>query len=228
MSGMMQAFTLTPQMLQSRLNHNPVIYTQGFTMAKRMTASQELKPEIARKGIHLLIAFVPTLAAQDLSLTALLLMVGMLFYTGAESMRFLGVPLPVLSSVTESVLRKREQGCFALAPVTLGLGALFALIIFPPPVAAAAIYALAFGDSAASLVGKFLGRLRPAFMSGKSIEGTLACFAVSALAGFSVFHDWKIAAAIGTASMIVDMLPFEDFDNLLLPLAAGLAIIIIQ
>ena len=193
-----------------------------------MIASRELKPELARKGIHLLIAFAPALASWDLSLTALLLMTGMLFYTGAESMRFLGVPLPVLSSVTEAVLRKREQGRFALAPVTLGLGALLALILFPLPAASAAIYALAFGDSAASLVGKFMGRLRPAFLSGKSIEGSLACFAVSALAAFSVFHDWKTAAAVGAASMIVDTLPFEDFDNLLLPLAAGLTILIMQ
>jgi len=183
----------------------------------------KLKAEFARKGLHLLIALAPALAAINYSHTALLLMGGTLFYTLAESLRFLGFSLPVISSITGAVLRKREQGRFALAPVTLGLGALLTLLIFPAPVAAAAIYALAFGDSASSLVGSFLGRLRPTFMAGKSIEGSLACFAASALATFLVFWDWKPALAVGAASLLIDLLPLEDFDNLALPLVAGLA-----
>jgi dolichol kinase len=186
----------------------------------------ELVAELTRKGIHLLIAVIPAFAAMDRSNTVLFLMGGILFYTWAESMRFLGFPLPFISRVTAMVLRKREEGHFALGPVTLGLGALLSLLIFPPPAATAAIYALAFGDSAASLAGKFLGRLRPAFLAGKSLEGSLACFTASALSGFLVFHDCKTAVAVGAASMLVDTLPFKDFDNLFLPLAAGLAVLI--
>ena len=195
-------------------------------MQKVRRISGELKAEFGRKGIHLFIALVPSLAALHRSHTALLLMTGILFYTWAESMRFLGFSPPIISFVTTAVLRKREEGRFALAPITLGLGALLSLLVFPPPVAAAAIYALAFGDSAASLVGKFLGRIRPAFLAGKSLEGSLACFAVSALAGFFVFHDWRIAVPVGMASMLVDALPVGDFDNLFLPLAAGLSAVI--
>ena len=187
----------------------------------------EFKSELARKCIHILIALVPGLAAINLSNTALLLMGGALFYAGAESMRFLGLPMPVISSVTESVLRKREQDRFAAGPVTLGLGALLSLLIFPPNVASAAIYALAFGDSAAGLVGRFLGRRRPAFLAGKSLEGSLACFTVAFLAGFLVFQDWKIAAAVGLGSMLADALPIKDFDNLLLPLAAGFCAMVV-
>ena len=178
--------------------------------------------ELARKSLHLLIALVPALAALNRSNTALLLMGGILFYTWAEGMRFLGFSLPVISRVTAAVLRKRELGRFALAPVTLGLGALLALLIFPPNVAAAAIYALAFGDSVSSLVGKSLGRIRPAFLAGKSIEGSIACFTTSTLAAFLVFKNWKTALIVGVASMLVDALPLREFDNLLLPLAAGL------
>ena len=188
----------------------------------------ELKSELARKGIHALIAAVPTLAAIDFSNTALLLMGGILFYSWAESMRFLGFSMPVITPVTAAVLRTREQGRFALGPVTLGLGALLSLLLFPANVAAAAIYALAFGDSAAGLTGRFLGRYRPAFLSGKSIEGSLACFAVSFFAGFMVFREWKIAMAVGLGSMLADALPIKDFDNLLLPIAAGLCAMIFQ
>jgi dolichol kinase len=183
----------------------------------------ELGAELFRKGLHSLIALVPLFASMDRSHTALLLMGGLLFYASAESFRFLGFSTPFVSTVTEAVLRKREQGAFALGPVTLGLGALLALLLFPPQAASVAIYALAFGDSAATLAGRFLGRVRPAFMAGKSLEGSLACLAVSALAGFLVFQDWKIAIAVGFASMLAEALPFGDFDNLLLPLAAGLA-----
>ena len=187
---------------------------------------RDLKAEFSRKAIHILIALVPFLSAIDRSHTALLLMVGTLIYATAESMRFLGVPLPLISPITESVLRNREQGHYAFAPVTLGLGALLALILFPTQAAAAAIYALAFGDSAGSLAGKFLGRHRPRFLSGKSIEGSLACFTVSALTGYLVYHDWKTALAIGAASMIVDSLPLREFDNIVYPLAVGLAAVV--
>ena len=185
-----------------------------------------LKLELQRKCIHLFIALIPTLAALNLSHTALLLMLGILFYTFAESLRFLGFTIPFISPVTASVLRKREHGCFALGPVTLGLGALFALLIFPSRVAAAAIYALAFGDSVSVLIGRFLGRIRPAILLGKSLEGTLSGFAVVFLTSFLVFHEWKTALAVGLASFLVDVLPLGDFDNLLLPLAAGLAAIV--
>jgi len=153
-------------------------------------------------------------------------MCGILFYTWAESLRFLGFALPAISPFTASVLRKREVGRFALGPVTLGLGALLSLLIFPPDVAAAAIYALAFGDSAAGIIGRFLGRLRPAFLAGKSLEGSLACFAFAFLAAFTVFREWKIAVAIGLGAMLADALPIKDFDNLLLPLAAGLCALV--
>ena len=187
-----------------------------------------MKTELVRKSIHLLIALVPVFAAIDRSHTALLLMGGLLFYTCAESLRFVGFSPPFISSVTRTVLRKREHERFALGPVTLGLGALLALCLFPPRVAAFAVYALAFGDSAATLVGRYLGRIRPAILRGKSLEGSLACFITAALAGFLVFGNWRTALIAGLASMLAEAFSFGDFDNLLLPLAAGLAALLLQ
>ena len=186
----------------------------------------ELKPELIRKSLHLLIALVPILAALNRSHTALLLMGGILFYTWAESLRFLGFTLPFISSTTAVVSRKWETERFSLGPVTLGLGALLALLLFPPQAAAVAIYSLAFGDSTATLAGKFLGRIRPAFMAGKSLEGSLACFIASFLVAFLVLRDWKIALVAGLASAVAEALPTKDFDNILLPLASGLAVLL--
>jgi len=196
---------------------------------RRVYTKAELGAEVLRKSIHMLIALVPSIAAVlGRSGTALLLMGGVLFYACAEGLRFLGFSLPVISGVTRTVSRKRERGRFALAPVTLGLGALIVISVFPRAEAAAAIYALAFGDSASTLAGKFLGKLRPAFLSGKSLEGSFACFAASALAAYSVFSDLKTALAVGFASLLVDAFPLREFDNILLPIAAGFAALIFK
>jgi len=180
-----------------------------------------IKAELIRKGIHILIALTPGLAALNHSHTALLLMVGVLFYAVVEGLRFLGFSPPFVSSLTNKVIRGRDHGRFELGPVTLGLGALLAILLFPPPAAAVAIYVLAFADSVATLTGKFLGRIRPAFLAGKSLEGSLACFVVAALICFHIFRDWRIAVATGVVSMLVEAFSVRDFDNLLLPLAAG-------
>ena len=180
-----------------------------------------MKAEFLRKSIHLSIALIPFAAAFDLSFTALLLMIGMLVYTMAEGMRYLGFSLPLVSGITETVLRRKEQGRFALAPLTLGFGALLSLLLFPPQIATAAIFILAFGDTAGTMVGKFLGRLRPAFLAGKSVEGSLACFLVSFTAAFLVFNDWKTSLAAASIALLLDILPLGDMDNLLMPLAVG-------
>jgi len=192
------------------------IYRKPFT-------ARELKSELLRKLLHALIALVPFLAAMDRSFTALLLMCGTLFYSCMEGLRFLGFSPPFISAVTSATSRKQEHEAFVLGPVTLGLGALLALLLFSPKPAAIAVYVLAFGDSISSLVGRFLGHLRPSFLTGKSIEGSLTCFVVSTALAFLVFGAWETAVVIGLATMLIDALSIGDFDNILIPLAAGLA-----
>jgi dolichol kinase len=148
-------------------------------------------------------------------------MLGILVYTFAESLRYMGFSLPLISSITETVMRRKEQGHFTTAPVTLGLGALLVLLVFPPEIAAASIYVLAFGDSAGTIIGKFAGRIRPAFLAGKSIEGSLACLVVSFICVYFVFKDWKIALIASLAALFVDILPLGDMDHGLMPLAGG-------
>ena len=194
----------------------------------QLSLRKQLKTELIRKCIHISIALVPLLASWNRSYTALLLMAGVFFYTCAESLRFLGFSLPLVSSITVAVSRNREQGHFVLAPITLGLGALLALLLFPPQIAAVAIYALAFGDSASAIIGRTLGRIRLSFLFGKSLEGISACFIAATLSGYLVFHDIKMALVAGLTSLIVDALPLRDYDNLLFPLAVGFATLIFQ
>jgi len=184
----------------------------------------ELKTEILRKSIHFLIALSPLMAAINRPLTILFLVAGTLGYTLMEYLRLSGVKVPVISSITSMASRSRDMGHFVMGPVTLGFGALLALLLYPSPVASIAIYALAFGDGFASLIGKCFGKWRPAILCGKSVEGSLACFIAVFISAFAVSHNIDIALIAAFTAAVVEALPLEDFDNMAIPVTVGLAV----
>jgi dolichol kinase len=196
-------------------------------IAKAAAGFGEFKTEILRKSIHFLIGFSPLLAGLNYPITVILLLTGVLGYIKMENLRLAGIRVPLVSSLTDMASRSRDRGRFVLGPVTLGLGALLALILYPSPAAAIAVYALAFGDGFASLAGKLLGRIRPAFLRGKSLEGCAACFFAVLIAARMVSHDYRIALAAAFTAMLTEALPLEDYDNLVLPLAVGLVVSVI-
>jgi dolichol kinase len=120
--------------------------------------------------------------------------------------------------------RSRDENRFVMGPVTLGMGALLALLFYPSPAASIAIYSLAFGDGFASLVGKLFGRVRPAFLCGKSVEGSLACFVAVLISAWRVSWDLRIALAAAITATVVEAMPLEDYDNLALPVTVGLIV----
>ena len=184
----------------------------------------DVKTEAVRKSLHFLIALSPALTTLNFSFAVFILSFGVLGYIIMELLRHSGVKVPLVSTLTRMASRTRERDGFVLGPVTLGLGALFALIFFPFPVASIAIYALAFGDGFASLTGKLYGRLRPAFLSGKSIEGSTACFAATFISAYLVSHSIVISLAAAFAATAIEALPLEDYDNIALPLAVGFVV----
>jgi dolichol kinase len=186
-----------------------------------------LKTEIIRKSIHFLIALAPSMAAVNKAFTVFFLMAGTLGYTFMEYLRLSGIKVPVISSLTSMASRLKDIDSFVMGPVTLGIGALLAMLLYPSPVAAIAIYALAFGDGLASLAGKIFGKLRPAFLLGKSIEGSLVCFFAVLLTSYAVSGSARVSLTAALTAMIVEALPLEDYDNLALPVSVGLAIQIV-
>ena len=183
-----------------------------------------IKTELIRKSIHFLIALSPVMAAMDLSLTLAVLITGILSYIYLEDLRLRGRSVPIVSSLTAMASRPRDQGHFVLGPVTLGLGAVLALSFYPIEAASIAIYALAFGDGLASLVGKAFGHIRPVFLCGKSFEGSLACFFAVLIASWRVCHNLPVSLAAAFTASAVEALPLEDFDNVVVPLAVGLVV----
>jgi dolichol kinase len=184
----------------------------------------EIKSEIIRKAIHFLVALCPSIAAVNKPFTVGFLILGTLGYTLMEYLRLSGIKVPVISSLTNMASRSKDIGCFVMGPVTLGLGALLALLLYPSPAAAIAIYALAFGDGVASLAGKFLGNLRPAFLCGKSIEGSIACFVAVFISAYVVSGSINISIIAAFTAMAVEALPLEDYDNMAIPVTVGMAV----
>ena len=207
---------------------------QTRSMFSTMKTEQNLivdrrKTELIRKALHFLIALTPFLAGINKILTLILLASGTFAYTVMESLRQRGIQIPLVSHLTVAASRRRDMGRFVLGPVTLGIGAFLPLLLFPPLTAAIAIYALAFGDGTASLAGKFIGRIRPPFLFGKSLEGSLACFLGTFVSAYLVTvqaGSKSIGTALAAASTAAaaELLPFRDWDNVIIPMAVGLVV----
>ena len=198
-------------------------------MESAQNFSGRRKSELIRKSLHFLIGLAPVLAAYNKPFTLILLASGTLAYTAMEYLRHRGLNIPIISSLTVAASRRRDMGRFVLGPVTLGIGAFLPLLLFPPVIAAIAVYALAFGDGTASLAGKFIGRIRPPFLFGKSIEGSLACFLGTFISAYLVAMQTDssntiIALVASITAVIMEVIPFKDWDNVIIPLTVGLVV----
>lgn len=177
--------------------------------------------EVFRKSIHLCSAFVPTFLAFAYWPVLGLLGCALIFYTFTEIVRLKGINVPVISKITAVAARKRDENKFVLGPVTLVIGIMIASILWMPSAARIGIYALAFGDGLASLVGKLIGRVHIPFTNGKTAAGSLTCFFAVFLSSFAVAQDAALSLQLGLVAMIVEVIPMTDFDNIVIPIVIG-------
>lgn len=191
-------------------------------MARAVSRTQEIQTELLRKGIHLMVGMTPLLASINLPFTEMLLVSGLLVYSFAESMRMSGKEIPVISKMTRMASRSRDRNKAVLGPITLGLGALLCLLLYPEPAAAVGIYALAFGDGLSSVVGKIFGRTKLPFTGGKTLEGSLTAFLAIFWAAWVVGKDPVLALVVAATGTFLEALPLEDLDNLVIPLGTAL------
>jgi len=89
----------------------------------------ELRIELTRKSLHLLILFCIPLLDISPMLPVLALIAGMLLYSVSEILRHRGFNVPIISSITERAARRRDSNRFVWGPITLALGATFSLLI---------------------------------------------------------------------------------------------------
>jgi dolichol kinase len=129
-----------------------------------------------------------------------------------------------------SLLFRAEEQFKESAMTPYAIAILLTLLTFPKTIALIAIYPLAIADPASALVGITWGRHR--VVEGKSVEGSLAFFAATALITIVVLRMTTVldtgplaatALAIGLAGAIFEMLPLRLDDNLTIPLFVGFA-----
>lgn len=195
-----------------------------FALSRVIPRTREIRSELLRKSIHLMVGATPLLASFNLVLTEGLLVAGLIVYTFAESLRLEGRRLPIITRLTQMASRDRDRNRAVLGPVTLGLGALLCLMLYPEPAASVGIYALAFGDGLSSVVGKLFGRISIPGTGGKTVEGSLAAFAAIFLATLSVRIDPLTALGIAAFGTFLEALPLGDLDNLVIPLGTACAV----
>lgn len=187
-----------------------------------ISALNELGRELFRKSLHMLIALVPFVANTfDRGFALALLGAGAVIYTYSEILRSQGKSVAILSGIKELALRPRDRSSFAGGPVTLAFGAMAALIFYPSEIAAIAIYALAFGDGFASIMGKLFGKTVLPYTGGKTVEGSAACFFAVLISSYQVTSNISLAFIVALAVTFTEALPLGDYDNVAIPLVAG-------
>ncbi|MCK5673518.1 MAG: phosphatidate cytidylyltransferase [Spirochaetales bacterium] len=193
----------------------------------RFASIKEIQTELLRKSIHMMVAFVPTMAKFNIVFTFSALVLAILFYSYSEFMRVRGVKISIISKITVAASRRRDTG-IVFGPITLAIGALMALMLYPEPAAAIAIYALAFGDGFSSLFGKLFGRSFIPFTGGKTYAGSTACLISVFLTTLAVSGSIRVAVIVAVATTLFEVFPSGDMDNMLIPFGTGLVAVLVM
>jgi dolichol kinase len=189
-----------------------------------------MKRELARKAIHVASVAVPLgvwLAPRGVALAVLGAAAALAVAVEVARRVVRPVRLAFLRG-TRRLLRPHERRGVAGA-TWMVLAYLAATLLFPRPVAVAAMLFNALGDAAAALVGKRWGRRRTAW--GKSAEGLAAGLGVNAAAALAVAAlspSLPVSAALigAMVAAVVEFAPLPLDDNLRVTLAGGAAILL--
>ena len=129
------------------------------------------------------------------------------------------------------MMRPAEEQGRITGATYLVCASLAVLLLYPPSVAALALLFHAWGDPAAAIVGSRFGRVRlphlgPGPRQGKTLEGSMAFFAVALLVSavlwasgaFGVFWPAALGALVAA---VLELLRLPVDDNVTVPLGSG-------
>lgn len=120
------------------------------------------------------------------------------------------------------LMKKKETHALTGVSYMLG-GTALALMLFSPLLAVTVLYFISLGDPAAAILGKKFGRHR--LHNGRSLEGSLAMFAVCVLiakwvGGFA----WPLSLVGAAVAAAAELYSGPVDDNLTVPLISGAAL----
>lgn len=157
-------------------------------------------------------------------------------FAGAVAVETVRLLVPRANELAKSIIgpfmRPHEDKNLTGAPAFTG-GVFLAFVLFRQDVALAAMVPLVFGDRAALIVGKGMGKLS---FKGKTLEGSLACLATSFLVyalGARSWPEilgwgWAVLFGASLAGTLAEALPRPFDDNLTIPIAVGLFLTIVS
>lgn len=189
----------------------------------RRPSPQAIRREIYRKVIHIASIALPLfvwLVTWEIALAVLVPTALLALVIDWARLRFRG-PRYLFLQRTRTLLRSRERRGFAGATY-MAVAYALAVLIFPKPIAVAAMLYNGLGDAAAALVGRRWGRHR--IWRGKSLEGAGTALAVCLLIGLVIPEIALLGAVVGAlAATLLELADLPPDDNLWVTLggAAG-------
>lgn len=221
-----------------------VLYVGSFVAAALVTllVKRVFDPpfEVVRKMLHLIVA---------MTIFPLVHLFGSWYASVAAASVFVLIAYAVLALVEgsrlfERVAVERSGGEFKRSLVIVQAMLITLIVVFwgllgpdSTYIAVVAVVAWGFGDAAAALVGKSLGRrrIRHTWIDGpKTVEGTIAMLTVAGLAlfltlfayaGISLSLSIAVALLVAPVCAAVELFSRSDLDTLTVPLATGFAVL---
>jgi dolichol kinase len=186
-----------------------------------------------KRGLfHLFGALTLPIAALFLSKAVLLISLGVVTFI-VVAIELIRLKVPGVNRLFlwlfKPLLRKEEASRLTGTSYTL-VASLIAFLVFPRDIAVVALAFLAVGDAMATIVGKKIGKTR---FLGKTLEGDLACFISCLMVGLIFYYAGLdislLAILVGSlGATIAEAIPLPINDNLILPLFAGLVMLVVQ
>ncbi len=212
--------------------------TNAGRAGERSTAGVDAAPrdpaaESSRKVLHLASALIP-LVYQFVDRPLMLGLLGacVAIAVAVEILRQRHAGFRAFFRQTVGVMVRRDEWTRVCGATYVLAGCWLTVALFPKPVATVAMLVLAVSDTAASTAGLRYGRTR---FLGKSLAGSLAFFLTAFLVVWLGLPAAKaLAFVVALVATLTEALPsprlgiFELSDNLTIPLATAVAIVVLQ
>jgi len=190
------------------------------------------RTELRRKYIHLIGLIVPALywatnyliPSYSRQVTLCFIAFFLLLFMAFEFYRIRhGIPHKEAEAIAKPLMRSHEKRGIG-GHVFFAAGAFVAVLAYPREIAIAALLISVLADGGAAIVGSRWGRHK--IIGKKTLEGSLVLFLIAfALAALLVGP--LLAAFVGAiVATFVELLPIND--NLMIPIAAGLAMHLVR
>jgi dolichol kinase len=180
-----------------------------------------------RKGLHLLSVTVPLSYAAGLPRAFVVsgLIVALIVAAAVEITRARSDRVRAVFDGGVGILLRKHEWHGVSGATWLVIALLVATACFPRDVAVAAMCAVSLGDASAAIIGRALARTSSG--ARKSLAGSMACFAASAIAARAIANfTWQETLIVGVLASLAERPRRPLDDNLRIALAVGCGILL--